>query len=81
MKYLALFLIKVYQKGISPLVPPRCRFEPTCSGYAVEALQRFGFLRGSYLAVRRLLRCNPFHEGGYDPVPASWDDYKRRKSQ
>ncbi len=79
MKKVAIFLIRVYQKGISPLVPPCCRFTPTCSAYAVQALERFGFIKGSYLTIRRLFRCNPFHEGGYDPVPQTWDDVKRRK--
>ncbi|MBR4868194.1 MAG: membrane protein insertion efficiency factor YidD [Clostridia bacterium] len=81
MKTIALFLIRLYQKGISPLLPPCCRFTPTCSAYAVEALQRFGFWRGMLLTVGRLCRCNPFCEGGYDPVPASWDDVKRRKKK
>lgn len=78
-KWIFIFLIKCYQKGISPLLPPCCRFTPTCSSYAIMALQRFGFFRGTYLAVRRFFRCNPFHEGGYDPVPETWEQYKRRK--
>ncbi len=81
MKYVALFFIRLYQKGISPLFPSRCKFEPTCSCYAVQALERFGFVRGGYLTLRRLLRCTPFHRGGYDPVPASWDAYKRRNQE
>ena len=55
--------------AISPLRPPCCRFYPTCSQYALEALEKYGALKGGYLAVRRGLRCNPFHKGGYDPVP------------
>ncbi|MGD9675600.1 MAG: membrane protein insertion efficiency factor YidD [Candidatus Bipolaricaulia bacterium] len=61
--------IRVYQRVISPLLPPRCRFYPTCSQYAVEAIETHGALRGSWLALRRLLRCHPFHPGGVDPVP------------
>jgi putative membrane protein insertion efficiency factor len=62
-------LIRIYQYCISPLLGPRCRFYPTCSCYADEAIQLHGALRGSYLAVRRILRCHPWHSGGYDPVP------------
>ncbi|MBR6548494.1 MAG: membrane protein insertion efficiency factor YidD [Clostridia bacterium] len=79
MKRVMILFIRFYQKCISPLTPPCCRFEPTCSAYAVQALERFGFFRGMYLAIRRFFRCNPWHEGGYDPVPASWNDVKRRK--
>lgn len=61
--------IRFYRRALSPLKPPVCRFEPTCSAYALEAVERYGALRGSWLAARRLLRCHPFHEGGYDPVP------------
>ena len=77
MKTIALFLIRLYQKGISPLLPPCCRFTPTCSAYAVEAIQRYGAIVGTGLAVWRLLRCNPFCAGGYDPVPE--DLFKRKK--
>jgi len=61
--------VRFYQRAISPLTPPSCRFTPTCSAYALEALQRYGAARGSWLAIRRLLRCHPFCKGGYDPVP------------
>lgn len=63
------WMIKGYQNLISPLLPPMCRFHPSCSQYAVEALRVHGSLRGSYLASKRILRCNPFFEGGLDPVP------------
>ena len=69
MKKLMIRLIRLYQKGISAYTPPSCRFVPTCSEYAVQALERFGFFKGMYLAVRRVLKCHPFHKGGYDPVP------------
>ncbi|MCI8619189.1 MAG: membrane protein insertion efficiency factor YidD [Oscillospiraceae bacterium] len=70
MKKLLLFLIRFYQKHISPAFPARCRFCPTCSQYALEAISRYGALRGGRLAVRRLLRCHPFYKGDwYDPVP------------
>jgi putative membrane protein insertion efficiency factor len=61
--------IRLYQRIISPALPPACRFTPSCSQYALEAVMRHGALRGSWLAVRRLARCHPFHPGGYDPVP------------
>ena len=66
---LLLLLLAVYRRWISPLKGPSCRFVPTCSGYAVEAVQRHGAMRGSWLTLRRLLRCHPFCEGGFDPVP------------
>jgi putative membrane protein insertion efficiency factor len=62
-------LVGFYRTWISPLLPPACRFEPSCSAYAAEALLVHGALRGSWLALRRLLRCGPWHPGGYDPVP------------
>ena len=71
-KRLMLLLSRFYQKAISPLFPPRCRFYPTCSAYAFTAIERFGALRGGYLALRRILKCHPFHPGGYDPVPEKW---------
>ena len=69
MKQLLLALIRFYRRGISPLRPPCCIFIPTCSQYAVEAIEKYGALKGGWLTVKRLLRCNPFHKGGYDPVP------------
>lgn len=68
LKSFFLFLIKAYQLIISPLFPPTCRFTPTCSQYSMEAINRHGISRGLYMTVRRLLRCHPFHSGGYDPV-------------
>lgn len=62
-------LIRAYQLVISPVLPPACRFTPSCSRYALEAVTRHGALRGSWLALRRLARCHPFHPGGFDPVP------------
>ena len=69
MKKLIINVIRFYQRKISPLFGPRCRYYPTCSQYAVEAVERFGAIKGSFLAVSRLLRCNPLFPGGYDPVP------------
>ncbi len=61
--------IRFYRKHISPCLPPSCRFYPTCSQYALTAISRYGALKGGFLAVKRILKCNPFHPGGYDPVP------------
>lgn len=69
LKYPLLWLIRGYQKAISPMLPPSCRFEPTCSHYAYGAIQKHGVIKGSGLAVWRVLRCNPWGKGGYDPVP------------
>ncbi|WYV64014.1 membrane protein insertion efficiency factor YidD [Salmonella enterica subsp. enterica serovar Infantis] len=62
-------LIRVYQRLISPLLGPHCRFTPTCSSYGIEALRRFGVIKGSWLTVKRVLKCHPLHPGGDDPVP------------
>ncbi|MBC5648424.1 membrane protein insertion efficiency factor YidD [Christensenella tenuis] len=69
MKKVILAMIRFYQKAISPYTRPCCRFTPTCSQYAVEAVTKYGALKGSFLAVKRILRCNPLFKGGYDPVP------------
>mgnify|MGYP005857775485 FL=1 len=69
MKRLLIALVKFYRRYISPLKPPCCRYTPTCSQYALEAIEKYGALKGGWLAFRRILRCNPFHKGGYDPVP------------
>jgi putative membrane protein insertion efficiency factor len=70
MKELLVWLIQGYRMFISPLFLPTCRFQPTCSQYAMEAVERFGARQGSWLAIRRILRCHPFRPGGYDPVPS-----------
>ena len=67
-KTILLFLIRFYRRRISPLFPPCCRFYPTCSAYALEAVTRYGALKGGWLALKRILKCHPFHPGGYDPV-------------
>lgn len=69
MRRMLMAMVRFYRAAISPLRPPCCRFYPTCSQYALEALEKYGALKGGYLSVRRVLRCNPFHKGGYDPVP------------
>ena len=62
-------LVRFYRRNISPLSAPRCRFFPTCSAYALEAIEKYGAAKGSFLALRRILKCHPFHKGGHDPVP------------
>ncbi|MGB9749618.1 MAG: membrane protein insertion efficiency factor YidD [Caldisericia bacterium] len=69
MKKLVLILIKFYQKFISPMFPPSCRFTPTCSQYTFEAVEKYGPIKGLFLGIKRILRCNPFFPGGDDPVP------------
>ncbi|MCY4575448.1 MAG: membrane protein insertion efficiency factor YidD [Chloroflexi bacterium] len=69
MKYIALGLLRLYKFVLSPLLPAACRYQPTCSEYAHEAIERHGAVRGTIMAARRLGRCHPFREGGYDPVP------------
>ncbi|MFZ0369878.1 MAG: membrane protein insertion efficiency factor YidD [Halobacillus sp.] len=69
MKNVMIGLIKFYRKGISPFFPPSCRFQPTCSEYGLEAFKRFGFFKAAYLTIKRILKCHPFHKGGFDPVP------------
>lgn len=68
MKKLLIATIKTYKYAVSPMLPSSCRFTPTCSEYAVDAISKYGTLKGTSLAARRILKCNPFHEGGFDPV-------------
>ena len=68
MSGLLLAMIRFYQRRISPLKPKSCRFYPTCSQYALEAIEQFGALKGSIMAIKRILKCHPFHPGGYDPI-------------
>ena len=75
-KSLFILLIQAYQWLISPLLPPSCRFTPSCSHYGIEALQKHGLIRGIYLTISRILRCHPWSKGGYDPVP---EKKKRQK--
>jgi putative membrane protein insertion efficiency factor len=70
MRFVLKFLIRGYQLAISPLLGPRCRFYPSCSHYAIEAIETHGSLRGVWLTIKRISRCHPWHEGGFDPVPA-----------
>lgn len=79
-RWAGLCLIKFYQCCISPRFPACCRYVPTCSQYASIAVERFGLLKGSWLAFKRILRCNPFHPGGYDPVPETFAFFCRRGS-
>ncbi|MCL2045663.1 MAG: membrane protein insertion efficiency factor YidD [Oscillospiraceae bacterium] len=69
MKRILISIVKFYRKRISPMSAPNCRYSPSCSAYALEALEKYGALKGGFMALRRLLRCNPFSKSGYDPVP------------
>jgi uncharacterized protein len=69
MKAIALGMIKLYQGTISQVLPPQCRYAPTCSEYTFEAINRYGIFKGIFMGMKRIARCNPWHEGGYDPVP------------
>ena len=69
MRFVLKFLVRVYQVALSPLLGPNCRYYPTCSQYAIEALETHGTFKGTWLAIKRISRCHPWHEGGFDPVP------------
>ncbi|MCQ2373345.1 MAG: membrane protein insertion efficiency factor YidD [Phascolarctobacterium sp.] len=69
MSRILILCIRFYQVSISPLFGPKCRFYPTCSVYAIEAIEKWGWVKGSWLTIKRLAKCHPFHPGGYDPVP------------
>jgi hypothetical protein len=81
MKKILLSLIRFYRKYISPTKPPSCRFQPTCSSYGLEAIERFGALKGGYMTIKRVLKCHPFHPGGFDPVPLKDEDKNRDHDQ
>jgi putative membrane protein insertion efficiency factor len=74
MKFILLGIIRLYQRTLSRLLPPTCRFYPSCSRYSYEAIARYGALRGGWLAIKRISRCHPFHPGGFDPVPNLEED-------
>ena len=78
MKRAMLASLRFYKRRISPLLPPACKYTPTCSEYAMQAVERYGAVYGGYLAARRLLRCHPFAQGGYDPVPERVDPIIRK---
>ncbi len=81
MRRLVVGFIKLYQLLLSPILGQNCRFQPTCSHYASQAIDRFGVIKGGYLSLRRLIKCHPFHEGGYDPVPELTEDQKRKSNK
>ncbi|HOV33779.1 MAG TPA: membrane protein insertion efficiency factor YidD [Candidatus Hydrogenedens sp.] len=80
MAKIAILFIKAYQKGLSPLLGKHCRFYPSCSNYAIESFQRHGFIKGSILTIWRILRCQPFCKGGYDPVPLEFPSCQKHHS-
>ena len=79
MKHLFIWIIKFYRKAISPFTPPSCRFHPTCSEYGLEAFEKHGAIKGFLMAIIRISKCHPFHEGGFDPVPDKWPGNNNRE--
>ncbi|QTA37522.1 membrane protein insertion efficiency factor YidD [Thermosipho ferrireducens] len=79
MRKIVLLIIKFYQKFISPIKPPTCIYTPTCSEYTYQAVKKFGAIKGLFLGFKRILRCNPLHEGGKDPVPEKFYIFTRRR--
>ncbi|WP_210204967.1 membrane protein insertion efficiency factor YidD [Pleionea mediterranea] len=79
MRKLLILIIRLYKKALSPLLGDRCRFYPSCSSYAIEALEKHGVLRGSWLSIKRILRCHPLNDGGNDPVPESFSGVHKHK--
>jgi putative membrane protein insertion efficiency factor len=77
----AILLVRLYQKILSPWLGQRCRFHPSCSNYCIEALQQHGMVRGLWLGLKRILKCQPFHPGGYDPVPERKDKPPKRENR
>lgn len=77
LKKIMVGIIRFYQIVISPLKPPTCRFYPTCSHYGLESVKRFGAIKGGWLTVKRIVKCHPFHPGGFDPVPEKWNSKKK----
>jgi len=69
MKYFFILIIKLYQLFLSPVLKKNCRFQPTCSSYMIQTIEKYGSIKGIYLGLKRLLKCHPFHKGGYDPIP------------
>lgn len=80
MRKILIFLLRVYQRTISPYLGSSCRYYPTCSRYALDALGQYGAARGSWMALKRILRCHPWHQGGYDPVPENCSHHHEVKS-
>ena len=79
MKHILIALIKFYRFGISPYFPPSCRYNPTCSQYGLEAIDKFGALKGGWLTIKRIGKCHPWSEGGYDPVPESDENHNHKE--
>ncbi|MGL1904248.1 MAG: membrane protein insertion efficiency factor YidD [Fibrobacterales bacterium] len=81
MKFIAIYIVKIYQYTLSPLLGPRCRFEPSCSHYSIEAFKTHGFFKGIKLTLFRIIRCHPFTKGGFDPVPSKQKEKKHYEKE